>query len=303
MLLMPLTLYPTYVQSTGDTNVAGYWEAWLALPFWPNGPVWFLWLLILWDVLAAGVYLLVRRHGDRVLRLSYYARQRPAIFLGGLLLGSALAYIPLAVIFGPASWSEQGPFAFQFSRPLQYVLYFFAGAVIGACGIERGLFAPDGPLVRRWAQWLVAAVVLFFAWGGLTALAYPDPWAEAGTAPLALSLAAALSYVLACFSSCFFVFAAAVRFGGVRARLLDSLKANAFGIYLVHYLFVVWLQFALLGLELPGIIKGVIVFASTLALSWSATAALCRVPAVANIIGGDRRPAVRPVSPRAVPAE
>ena len=34
------------------------------------------------------------------------------------------------------------------------------------CGIERGLFAPDGPLVRRWAQWLVAAVVLFFAWGG-----------------------------------------------------------------------------------------------------------------------------------------
>ena len=126
---------------------------------------------------------------------------------------------------------------------------------------------------------------------------------SAGTAPLALSLAAALSYVLACFSSCFFVFAAAVRFGGVRARLLDSLKANAFGIYLVHYLFVVWLQFALLGLELPGIIKGVIVFASTLALSWSATAALCRVPAVANIIGGDRRPAVRPVSPRAVPAE
>ncbi len=303
MLLMPLALYPSYVQSTGDTTIAGYWQAWLALPFWPNGPVWFLWLLVLWNVLVAGVYPLLRRHGDRILRLSFYARQRPAVFLGGLLLFSALAYIPLAVVFGPASWSQHGPFAFQFSRPLQYLLYFFAGAVIGACGIERGLFAPDGPLVRRWAQWMVAAVVLFFAWGGLTALAYPDPWAEAGTAPLALSLAAGLSYVLACFSSCFFVFAAAVRFGGVRARLLDSLKANAFGIYLVHYLFVVWLQFALLGLELPGIVKGTIVFAGTLALSWSATAALRRVPAVANIIGADRRPAVRPVSPRALPAE
>ena len=57
-------------------------------------------------------------------------------------------------------------------------------------------------------------MVLFFAWGGLTALAYPDPWGDTGAAPLALRAAAALSYVLACFASCFFVFAAAIRFGG-----------------------------------------------------------------------------------------
>ena len=66
LLLMPPTLYPSYVQSTGDTTVAGYWRTWLALPLWPSGPAWFLWLLILWDVLAAGVYLPLRRHGDRV---------------------------------------------------------------------------------------------------------------------------------------------------------------------------------------------------------------------------------------------
>jgi glucan biosynthesis protein C len=308
VLLMPLALYPTYVQSTGHATVAGYWHAWLQLPFWPNGPVWFLWLLVLWDVLAAGAYLLLRRHGDRVLRLSHYARRRPAIFIGGLLLLSALAYVPLALIFGPASWSQTGPFAFQFCRPLQYVLYFFAGAAIGACGIERGLFAPDGPLVRRWARWMVAAIVLFFAWGGLTALAYPDPWSSAPTTPLALRALAELSYALACLASCFFVFAAAVRFAGVRsggvsARLLDSLKANAFGMYLVHYVFVVWLQFALLGLELPGIVKAAIVFSLTLTLSWCVTAALRRVPAVGPIIGADRRPAARPAPPRALPAE
>ncbi|MGD9615754.1 MAG: acyltransferase family protein [Alphaproteobacteria bacterium] len=299
VLLMPLTLYPTYVQSTGDTTIAGYWRAWLDLPFWPSGPVWFLWLLILWDILAIGAYLLLRRHGHLVVRLSFYARQRPAIFLGGLLLFSALAYVPLALVFGPADWAQAGPFAFQLSRPLHYVLYFFAGAVIGACGIERGLFAPDGPLVRRWTQWLVAAVVLFLAWGGLMALTAPDPWADAGTAPLASQTAAALSYALACFSSCFFVFAASVRFGGIRARLLDSLKANAFGMYLVHYLFVVWLQFALLDLALPALVKATIVFAGTLALSWSATASLRRVPAVAHIIGADRRPA--PTAPRKAP--
>lgn len=295
-LLMPLTLYPSYVQSTGDASLAGYRQAWLALPFWPSGPAWFLWLLLLWGALAAGAYRLLRRHGDRVLRLSILARQRPGLFLGGLLLLLALAYVPLALMFGPAEWAQAGPFAFQLSRPLHYVLYFFAGVVIGACGIERGLLAPDGVLARRWKAWLIAAAVSFLAWGGLTVLATPDPWADTVSASLLLRATAALSQVLACFASCFFVFAAAVRFagrrfGGIWSRPLDSLTTNAFGMYLVHYPFVVWLQFVLLGLALPGFVKGVAVFAGTLLLSWSASAALRRVPVVASVIGADRRPA------------
>lgn len=296
-LLMPLTHYPTYLQSAADPSIADYWRHWLALPLWPSGPVWFLWLLVLWDVAAAGLYQLLDGSRDRVLRLSFYARQRPAIFLGTLVLGSALAYIPLALILGPSDWFHRGPFAFQLSRPLHYALYFFAGAAIGACGIERGLLAADGPLVRRWTHWLVAAPLLFGAWAGLTALTMN----YAGAAPLALQAVAGLSFVLACFSSCLLVLALALRFGHLRARLLDSLKANAFGMYLIHYLFIVWLQFALLGLPLPAVVKAAIAFGGTLALSWSATAALRRVPLIAQIIGADRRPsgsagAVRPAA-------
>src|SRR3954453_16159436 len=86
LLLMPPTLYPSYVQSTGGTTIAGYWQTWLGLPLWPSGPAWFLWLLLIWDALAAGAYLVLRRHGGRVLRLSHYARTRPMVFLGGLVL-------------------------------------------------------------------------------------------------------------------------------------------------------------------------------------------------------------------------
>ena len=149
----------------------------------------------------------------------------------------------------------------------------------------------------------VHAVVLFLAWGGMTALAYPDPWADAGNAPLALGIAAGLSYVFACFASCFFVFAVTIRFGALRARLLDSLKANAFGMYLAHYPFVVWLQFALLGLDLPAVVKAGIVFSGTLTLSWWVTAALRRIPAVAHIIGADRRSAAPRTPIHALPAE
>jgi len=37
----------------------------------------------------------------------------------------------------------------------------------------------------------------------------------------------------------------------------------------VHYVFVVWLQYALLGATLPAAAKGVLVFAGALLLSWS----------------------------------
>jgi glucans biosynthesis protein C len=297
-LLMPVALYPTYLQSAAEPGIADYWRQWLALPLWPSGPVWFLWLLMVWGVAAAGLYVLFDGRRDRVQRLSFYARQRPAIFLAGLVLASALAYIPLALVFGPSDWFQRGPFAFQLSRPLHYALYFFAGAVLGACGIERGLLASDGPLARRWARWLVAAPLLFALWMGLTALAM----SYGAAAPLALQAAAGLSFVLACFSSCFLVLALAVRFGHRRARLLDSLKDNAFGMYLVHYLFVVWLQYALLPLAMPALAKGTIVFGGTLLLSWSATAALRRIAAVAQIIGADRRPLVAAGAPRPLPS-
>jgi peptidoglycan/LPS O-acetylase OafA/YrhL len=80
-----------------------------------------------------------------------------------------------------------------------------------------------------------------------------------------------------------------VRFAQFRTRLCDSLKDNAYGMYLIHYLFIVWLQFAMLATALPAILKASVVFAGTLALSWAASAALRQLPAVAQIIGEGRR--------------
>jgi surface polysaccharide O-acyltransferase-like enzyme len=67
-------------------------------------------------------------------------------------------------------------------------------------------------------------------------------------------------------------------------KLFDSLSDNAYGIYLIHYAFVSWLQYALLKASLPGVAKGFIAFAGALALSWISIAALKRIPAVARVI-------------------
>ena len=281
--LMPLTLYPTYLQTANDPSVTAYWRHWLALPFWPCGPMWFLWLLLVADFTAATIYQWAPGLAAAVIRVSADAAARPARYFIGFVLISALAYVPLALAVTPSAWFEVGPFAFQLSRPLHYALYFFAGLGIGAGGVERGLLAADGPLVRRWGIWVVAATVLLLAWMGLTGLTM-----EGASPPLVWQVLAGLSFVLACFASCFCVLGIVLRFAARRLPSLIDLKDSAYGMYLVHYLFVVWLQFALLGAALPAIIKGGVVFAGTLLLSWGAVAALRRVPPLGQIIGAGR---------------
>jgi peptidoglycan/LPS O-acetylase OafA/YrhL len=293
LLLMPLAHYPAYLQTATEPGIAAFWRHWLALPLWPTGPMWFLWLLLLWDGMAAGLYRLMAGQRDAVVRLSLYAREHPAKFLAGFVLVGLVAYIPLAVVFGPWGWVQRGPFSLQLSRPLHYALYFFAGVAIGACGIERGLIAADGKLVRCWAWWLGAAAVLFAAWLGLTAPTMDHP----ATVSLGLKALAASSFALACFTSCFFALVVAVRFARARGKLLDSLNANAYGMYLVHYAAVVWLQYALLGMPWPAVLKAAIVFAGTVLASWSASAALCRVRRIAEILG-----AAHPASAARIPS-
>ena len=61
------------------------------------------------------------------------------------------------------------------------------------------------------------------------------------------------------------------------------LSDNAYGIYLVHYPFVTWLQFALLGVNVPVVVKFFVVFLGALSLSWFASS-LMRKNAVATQI-------------------
>jgi len=289
-ILMPLTLYPTYLQATSEPGLAAYWRHWLALPFWPCGPMWFLWLLLVGDFMAAALHRFAPSLGSLLIRVSSVAEVRPARYLVGFVFVSVFAYVPLAIAFTPAAWFQQGPFAFQISRPFHYALYFFAGVGLGAGGVERGLLAADGLLVRQWPMWVIAAAVSLVTWMGLTGLTM----AQGASLSLGLQIPADLSFVLACFASCFAVLAIVLRFAARRLPLLAGLRNSSYGMYLVHYLFVVWLQFAMLGATLPAVIKAAAVFGGTLLLSWGTVAALRRLPSVAQIIGAVRASGAAP---------
>ena len=147
-------------------------------------------------------------------------------------------------------------------------MYFFAGFAIGARPLDRGLLACDGPLARRWRFWLLASLIGFGLWAAPTSATLDDPHA-----PLPLQLAAGFGYVLACASGCYALLAICLRFASEWSRALDSLSANAYGMYLLHYVFVVWMQFALMEVALVAVGKATIVLAITLALSGALAAA------------------------------
>jgi len=277
-VVAPLAYYPAYLQ-TGGVGIAGFWQQWRSLGNWPAGPAWFVWLLLAFDVFAVALVFMMPKWADALGRLASGADRRPVVFFGLLVAASAAVYIPLELIFNAFSWTAFGPFTFQTSRLLHYLVYFLLGAGVGAYGLDGGLLAPAGKLARRWPLWSVAALVAFGVASGvgiatLTAHIGSRGW----------EIAADATFVLSCAASSFAFLALFVRFANTRSRIWDSLSANAYGMYLVHYAFVSWLQYALLKAQLPAIAKGSLVFAGLMLLSWGATAALRRIPAVARVI-------------------
>jgi surface polysaccharide O-acyltransferase-like enzyme len=269
-ILSPLAYYASYRTTAADPSLDAFWRHWLALPMWPEGPAWFLWQLFLISALAALLHAFVPQALEAPSGLAGRLSDRPLTFIAILASLSAIAYVPLAIVFSAWDWTSLGPFSFQLSRPLHYLLYFVAGVALGSHGLDRGLLSSDGPLARHWLVLLAAALASSALWGALTSLTLPD-W---NASPLVARLAAALAFPFACAAGALSLLAIALRFFHFRDRAFDSLSINAYGIYLLHYAVVVWLQYALLAVALPAGAKGILVLAPALALSWAASAGL-----------------------------
>ena len=278
-VVAPIAYYPAYVQTGLGGGIAGYWQQWRALGNWPAGPAWFVWVLLAFDVIAAALLCVSPRWGNGLAKLSSGADRRPFLFFALVVAISAVVFIPMGVIFNPLRWSAWGPFTFQTSRGLHYLVYFLLGAGVGAYGLSRGLVASDGKLACRWWLWAIAALLAFLLAGGIGVATMTQHIGSRGWEIASLS-----TWVISCAVSSFAFLGLFARFAKTRGKLFDSVTANAYGMYLIHYAFVGWLQLAVLKSQMPAIAKGSFVFAGTVLLSWAATAALRRIPAVARIL-------------------
>lgn len=279
VVLAPLAYWPSYLQSGGTASAGAFVAQWLALDHQPPGPAWFLAVLLACDTLAAG--LAASRPGalTRLGDMGAAIVQRPwkvFVLLAGLGL---LLQTPLLLHYGEAHWFAFGPLSIQASRCLLYPMYYLVGMALAA---GAPLFLRDAALARHWRRWLGFALGLFVLF--LVTKISVATFIAAIVAPL--TCAATSLAVLACFARRPPRVSPAFRFA----------TENAYGVFILHYALVSWLQYSLLSAPLPALVKGLCVFIVATGLAASATAVLRRLGWLAGILGN------RPLAPSGSPS-
>ncbi|KRR04855.1 acyltransferase family protein [Bradyrhizobium valentinum] len=288
-VLMPIAYYPTFLRyhlpGTTDFNFLHFWWRTLTVGPWPSGPAWFLWVLLALDAIAAMLWALGPRFLKTFGLLIFSLRDRPWTAFVAFLAFSVAVYVPMRLLFGDASWLEPGgyPLPIQTSRILLYAGYFLTGVGIGVVSLRAGILSEDGELAKRWPVWL-GFLSLFYGAILLLVYAHHNWTADFDSPPLSWQIGYGLAFALFSAAMTFTVLAVSLSFAASTMKLLDAMRPQAYGIFLTHYIFVIWLQYAVYDYSWPAFAKFAAVFFGTLALSWAVTLLLRKIPVVARMI-------------------
>ncbi len=265
--VITIAYYPSALQidpiNGTSTNLIEHWLDMASIGF-GAGPLWFIWVLLLFNLIfillykmASGLNITFKKKVPEVLRRSFLS------YL--LFLPIAIsAYFPLTFlmyIIGFPFWIGIGPFILQFNRVFLYFLFFSFGIVIGGYGIHRTFLKKNSDLSRFWWVFLIFGIF---------------PW-------IIFSLTG-LGFTIACVSLVFAITGFFMKVKFKANQISKSLGKNSYGIFILHYLFVIWTQYLFLDIEVPGIFKGISVFIIALILSWGSTIAIRYIPIVRKII-------------------
>jgi surface polysaccharide O-acyltransferase-like enzyme len=281
--LIPIAYYAIALRQQPDISFTTFWWKMITVGPWPSGPLWFLWVLLCFDLTASVLYRLSPRLLDPINRMSLRGYERPAEFFLFLVGVTAIIYVPARLSYGPSHWFEFGPFDVQASRVLLYAAYFFIGAGVGAANFDRGVLSAEGRLAKSGWEWVIATLVPYCL---LWVLIYikreilGNPpvlpaWYEAIYGLLFVTFSAGIMFTILAFF---------LRFKRSGWSILDPMQADAYGIFLVHYPIVLWLQYWLFDFDLPAIVKALVAFVLTVALSWAVTAALRKIPGATRVL-------------------
>jgi glucan biosynthesis protein C len=261
-LLSPLAYFPSWLSS--DAASQGDFLRRFFTTDWSGGPAWFIWVLLAFCGVVALACQLIPSLMKKLSWSPASARSLTVMFL----TVSLLATVPLRLFILPATWSGLGgPLAFQTWKLLLYFGWFLLGVALGGANLELSLSRDN---LRLWPFWL--------AIGGLTYMVHS--LLELRGASFANMPAWALNAILAAVYSFCCTFTSLAALGLARSffrtarPLADSFTENAYGIYIFHYGFVIWIQFYLLTKPLPAALKFLITFSVAVTASWLLTALL-----------------------------
>jgi hypothetical protein len=102
--------------------------------------------------------------------------------------------------------------------------------------------------------------------------------------PLWWHTAYGLAFAMFSAAMTFTVPAVFLRFDRSSFWLLDAMQPSAYGIYLLHFIPLIWLQYLVYDPAFPAFVKFAIVFTGTLSMSWALTVLPQKMPVAARMI-------------------
>jgi Acyltransferase family len=281
--VIPLAYYAIALRHEPELSFTAFWWKTVTVGPWPSGPIWFVWVLLAFDLTASLLYRVSAHLVDPGNRISLRGFEQPAAFWLMLVVVTALVYVPSLLYFGGSKWFELGPFSVQASRILLYFAYFFIGVSVGAANFDRGILSADGQLPKQRWLWVFATLIPYcLMWGMIyikrEVLGNPDPqphWYQAIYSTF---------FVLFSGSILLAILAFFLHQKAPGPNLLDRMQADAYGMFLVHYPIALWIQYALYDYSLPAIVKAAIGFVLTVILSWALTAGLRKIPGASHVL-------------------
>ncbi|SDL69611.1 acyltransferase family protein [Pedobacter antarcticus] len=267
-VLMLIAYLPSYYLAYGNFNLRSYIIDFFTVESWPAGPMWFIWLLFLFNLVFAILFPLVKSLMKRIGRSIGNHAHRPLKIILGFYLIAWLSYVPMVMLSGAGTWTGVGPFDFQVSRVLLYFSFFIIGIILGTSGIDQGIFGENSFFVKKWFLWVAGCILTYLLLKSieapLTLIYKQQKLSEVQAFLIYRSI-----WILSCvFSSLAFLVLFRKVFNSI-SPWWQKLSDNAYGIYLIHYIFVVWCQFVLTYIDLPVIVKFTITFVISVGASWA----------------------------------
>ena len=266
-MFMLIAYFPSYYLAHGNTDILFYIKDFFTIEKWPVGPPWFLWMLFLFNLIFALFHSVFKKTGARVQKAVCLSGNHPVLLLLVLSVITWILHTPVAYLVGQGTWTGIGPFDFQLSRILLYFGYFSLGILIGSTDFSNGIFSRESSVVRNWKLWIIASIGIYAL---LTVI--QRPLVKMVTAhQMRESFAWMIYYTIfavSCASSSLAFLTGFRKSVTTGSRWMNSLSENAYMIYLIHYIFITWMQFLMLKLDLPATLKFAFVLISALSLSW-----------------------------------
>lgn len=262
LFIAPLSFLPSFLAANLQSSTP-YLLRFFTKDGWPIGPPWFLWVLLVFNVIIA---LLYRVKPALLTRFNKFPKASTIFLI------TFIAFFPFRLIGHHGWWFSLGPFDLQPIRMGLYFTYVMIGIALSNAG---GL--PKAEWMRRWPVWLLIGFLGFIAYAVFNG--------ETVRLPNFVSvLIVSLSFAVSCAGSSMGVLGVFNNYGKRMNAFFNSLNVNSFGIFIIHYVFTIWIQYYLLLVQWPALVKFSITFIGSLFLSWGTSIILRKIPLVRSFL-------------------